>query len=92
MPWHILAPAAVACDSCIVRCSAHPRGAFLCNRNEVSHYIKTPPVEIHRGHTDKKAYFVYMIFSLSKIFVSTPTRIPEYTISEITVTRMSANW
>lgn len=40
VPWHILAPAAVACDICIVRRSAHPRGAFLCNRNEVSYYIK----------------------------------------------------
>ena len=40
VPWHILAPAAVACDICIVRRSAHPRGAFLCNRNEVSYYTK----------------------------------------------------
>ena len=40
MPRHILAPAAVACDICIVRRSAHPRGAFLCNRNEVSYYTK----------------------------------------------------
>lgn len=40
VPWHILAPAAVACDICIVRRSAHPRGAFLCNRNKVSYYIK----------------------------------------------------
>ena len=29
MPWHILAPAAVACDIYIVRRSAHPRGAFF---------------------------------------------------------------
>jgi hypothetical protein len=36
----ILAPAAVACDICIVRRSAHPRGAFLCNMNEVSYYTK----------------------------------------------------
>ena len=40
VPCHILAPAAVACDICIVRRSAHPRGAFLCNRNEISYYIK----------------------------------------------------
>lgn len=33
----ILAPAAAACDICIVRCSAHPRGAVLFNRNEVSY-------------------------------------------------------
>ena len=43
VPWHILAPAAVACDIYIVRRSAHPRGAFLCNRNEVSYYIKKLP-------------------------------------------------
>ena len=28
VPWHILAPAAVACDIYIVHRSAHPRGAF----------------------------------------------------------------
>ena len=32
MPWHILAPAAVACDIIIVRRSAHPAGGFLYNR------------------------------------------------------------
>ena len=45
VPWHILAPAAVACDIYIVRRSAHPRGAFLCNRNEVSYYIKNKAYE-----------------------------------------------
>ena len=40
VPWHILAPAAVACDIYIVRRSAHPHGAFLCNGNEVSYYTK----------------------------------------------------
>ena len=29
-----------ACDIYIVRRSAHPRGAFLCNRNEVSYCTK----------------------------------------------------
>ena len=29
VPWHIPAPAAVACDIYLVRCSAHPRGAFF---------------------------------------------------------------
>ena len=28
MPWHILAPSAVACDMFLLRASAHPRGAF----------------------------------------------------------------
>ncbi len=29
VPWHILAPAAVACDTYIIRRSAHPCGAFF---------------------------------------------------------------
>ena len=29
MPWHILAPAAVACDIYLIRRSAHPRGTFF---------------------------------------------------------------
>ena len=28
VPWHILAPSAVACDMFLLRASAHPRGAF----------------------------------------------------------------
>ena len=29
VPWHILAPSAVACDMFLLRASAHPRGAFF---------------------------------------------------------------
>ena len=29
VPWHILAPAAVAYDIYLIRRSAHPRGAFF---------------------------------------------------------------
>ena len=29
VPWHILAPSAVACDIFLLRASAHPRGAFF---------------------------------------------------------------
>ena len=29
MPWHILAPAVVACDIYLIRRSVHPRGAFF---------------------------------------------------------------
>ena len=29
VPWHILAPAAVACDIYLIRRSAHPRGAVF---------------------------------------------------------------
>jgi hypothetical protein len=29
VPWHILAPAAVACDIYLIRRSVHPRGAFF---------------------------------------------------------------
>ena len=34
VPWHILAPAAIACDIFLIRRSAHPRGAFLYIRKE----------------------------------------------------------
>ena len=35
VPWHILAPIAVACDMFLLRASAHHWhvSAFLCNRN-----------------------------------------------------------
>ena len=46
VPWHILAPRAVACDSLHLRASAHlwHVSAFLCNRKFVgiSCYIKNP--------------------------------------------------
>jgi len=29
VPWHILVPAAVACDIYLIRRSVHPRGAFF---------------------------------------------------------------
>jgi len=29
VPWHISAPAAVACDIYLIRRSVHPRGAFF---------------------------------------------------------------
>ena len=29
VPWHILAPSAVACDMFLLRANAHPRGAFF---------------------------------------------------------------
>ena len=44
VPWHILAPRAVACDNLHLRASAHlwHVSAFLCNREflGVSCYIK----------------------------------------------------
>ena len=44
VPWHILAPRAVACDSLHLRASAHlwHVSAFLCNRKflGISCYIK----------------------------------------------------
>ena len=36
VPWHILAPAAVACDICLIRRSAHPRGAFFTLQKTIS--------------------------------------------------------
>ena len=44
VPWHILAPSAVACDNLHLCASAHHRrvSAFLCNREflGISYYIK----------------------------------------------------
>ena len=46
VPWHILAPRAVACDNLHLRASAHlwHVSAFLCNREflGISCYIKNP--------------------------------------------------
>ena len=40
VPWHILAPAAVACDIYLIRRSVHPRGAFLLYRKVISCKVK----------------------------------------------------
>ena len=40
VPWHIRAPAVVACDIIIVRRSAHPAGGFCIIGNEISYYTK----------------------------------------------------
>ena len=32
VPWHILAPSAVACDIILLHASVHPLGAFLFHR------------------------------------------------------------
>ena len=64
VPWHILAPAAVACDICIVRHSAHPRGAFLCNRNEVSYYTKNNLCT----QIPCRGYFWLRIFSITYLY------------------------
>ena len=46
VPWHILAPSAVACDMFLLRASAHHWhvSAFLCNRKfqGISYYTKIP--------------------------------------------------
>ena len=39
MPWHILAPSAVACDKLPLRASAHPPEGFYDIGNEVSYII-----------------------------------------------------
>ena len=47
VPWHILAPSAVACDMFLLRASAHHWhvSAFLCNREfqGISCYTKKGP-------------------------------------------------
>ncbi|RHV73037.1 hypothetical protein DXB05_09460 [Clostridium sp. OF13-4] len=34
VPWHILAPSAVACDMFLLRASAHPAERFFCHRTK----------------------------------------------------------
>ena len=63
VPWHILAPRAVACDSLHLRASAHlwHVSAFLCNREflGISCYIKIPGYT-RRGPCSK--YPLFMLF------------------------------
>ena len=66
MPWHILAPRAVACDSLHLRASAHlwHVSAFLCNREflGISCYIKKSRKFLHfRAHSLALTgnYFLY---------------------------------
>ena len=43
VPWHILAPSAVACDMFLFRASAHPAERFLCHRTKFPMTQKTLP-------------------------------------------------
>ena len=56
MPWHILAPRAVACDSLHLRASAHlwHVSAFLCTREffGISWYIKKPHSQWEQGENN----------------------------------------
>ena len=56
VPWHILAPRAVACDNLHLRASAHlwHVSAFLCNRAflGISCYIKKPHSQWEQGENN----------------------------------------
>ena len=56
VPWHILAPRAVACDSLHLRASAHlwHVSAFLCTREffGISWYIKKPRSQWEQGENN----------------------------------------
>ena len=41
VPWHILAPSAVACDMSLLRASTHPAEHFLCHRTKFPMTQKT---------------------------------------------------
>ena len=67
VPWHILAPRAVACDNLHLRASAHlwHVSAFLCNREflGISCYIKK--ADLQRQHvTCRPAFLIYKILIL----------------------------
>ena len=63
VPWHILAPRAVACDNLHLRASAHlwHVSAFLCNREflGISCYIKK--WQSRQKKQDCRQIFSYMI-------------------------------
>ena len=63
VPWHILAPRAVACDNLHLRASAHlwHVSAFLCNREflGISCYIKKR--QSRQKKQDCRQIFSYMI-------------------------------
>ena len=55
VPWHILAPSAVACDMFLLRASAHHWhvSAFFCNREfqGISYYKKRRYTFLHTAQT-----------------------------------------
>ncbi len=68
VPWHILAPSAVACDKLHLRASAHHWhvSAFLCNRGfqGISYYTKNrPPISRQTLPT-----FIYNFFLKYTLF------------------------
>ena len=64
---HILAPSAVACDISQLRASAHPRGAFLISRNELSHVSMTRSfLDIKKGKPYWFAFFELCIIGFNQ--------------------------
>ena len=51
-----------ACGIYIVRRSAHPRGAFMCNRNKVSYYDSGV----------KTSWFILKVYSMLYLYISAP--------------------
>ena len=60
VPWHILAPSAVACDMFLLRASAHHWhvSAFLCNREfqGISYYTKQQPAKSIPAYDTRSAF------------------------------------
>ena len=79
MPWHILAPSAVACDIFLLRASAHPAERFLCHRPKFlwhkkhcqtdSAYLFCNWLPFNRPSSFASQTFVWFAISLITIFL-----------------------
>ena len=65
VPWHILAPSAVACDMFLLRASAHPRGAFFVSSDVISYETKKRMTCLHIIRKN-------VLFLLCSIFTNLP--------------------
>ena len=61
VPWHITAPAAVACDIYLIRRSAHPRGAFFTLQE--SNFLKSKKRALLRSFQTTKTLFLLFLHS-----------------------------
>ena len=68
VPWHILAPSAVACDMFLFRASAHPAERFLCHRAKFPMTQK----EIAPSRPEVGAISLKIILFLISLSYSTP--------------------
>ena len=98
VPWHILAPSAVACDMFLLRASAHHWhvSAFLCNREfqGISYYTKRLPSKVSRWtaafsflQNQLLSSIPYILFSCFSTFLTYPSTVSALNASSFGVKR-----